>query len=73
MVSSPEQPVQQRARDAAADLLDRFGHRPQVAMLLGTGHASIAGQLKDKTSVRPTDLPPGLRFREREFHRHNLR
>lgn len=62
MTTPPPTTVHQRARDAAAQLLDRFGHRPQVAMLLGTGHASIAGQLKDKTSIRPGDLPTGLRF-----------
>lgn len=62
MVAPPEHPLHQRARDAAAALLDRFGRRPQVALLLGTGHSSIAGQLKEKQTVRHDDLPPGLQF-----------
>ena len=62
MVSTPDPSIQQRAREAAAELTERFGHRPQVAMLLGTGHSSIAGQLGDVVSVRPADLPAGLRF-----------
>ena len=62
MVSTPDPSIQQRAREAAAELTERFGHRPQVAMLLGTGHSSIAGQLGDEVSVRPADLPAGLRF-----------
>lgn len=31
-------------------------------MLLGTGHASIAGQLKEKIKVAAEDLPTGMRF-----------
>jgi purine-nucleoside phosphorylase len=54
--------VYQRARDAAAELLERTGRRPLVGMLLGTGHSSIAGQLKSKHAVRHDDLPQGLRF-----------
>ena len=62
MVAPAEHPLHQRARDAASHLLERVGVRPKVAMLLGTGHASIAGQLKEKVAVRHDDLPPGLRF-----------
>lgn len=61
-MGTSEHPVHQRARDAAADLLDRTGQRPHVGLLLGSGHASIAGQLKDKHAIRHDDLPAGLRF-----------
>ena len=34
------------------DLLEaRTGLRPRVAMLLGSGHASITNQLKDKVAI----------------------
>ena len=54
--------LRQRAQEAADHILQVVGDRPRVAMLLGTGHSSIAGQLKDKHTLRPDDLPEGLRF-----------
>lgn len=51
-----------RVSKAAAEVLDRIGEKPRVAMMLGTGHTSIAGQLKGRTTIRAEDLPAGLRF-----------
>lgn len=31
-----------------------------MALLLGSGHASIAGQLREKVSIHAEDLPPGV-------------
>ena len=40
------------------DLLEaRTGLRPRVAMLLGSGHASITNQLKDKVAIGGDDIP----------------
>lgn len=40
------------------DLLEaRTGLRPRVAMLLGSGHASITNQLKDKVAIGGDDVP----------------
>ena len=40
------------------DLLEaRTGLRPRVAMLLGSGHASITNQLKDKVAIAGDDVP----------------
>lgn len=55
-------PLRQRAHDAAQQLRERSGSKPRVAMLLGTGHSSIAGQLKGKLSIHADDLPTGMRF-----------
>ncbi|MBX3463096.1 MAG: purine-nucleoside phosphorylase [Planctomycetes bacterium] len=49
------------ARDVAQFVHDRTPLRPRVAMLLGSGHASIANQLKDKV-VLPGDDLPGARL-----------
>lgn len=49
-----------RLREAAQNILSRCPHRPRVALLLGSGHASIAGQLKEKVAFSGDDLPPGL-------------
>lgn len=54
--------LRQSAKEAADHILKVTGERPRVAMLLGTGHSSIAGQLVNKHSLRPDDLPEGLRF-----------
>lgn len=62
MVGPPELSLHARASEAATQVLDRIGKRPRVAMLLGTGHNSIAGQLKDKLAVRHDDLPAGMHF-----------
>ncbi|MEO6595091.1 MAG: purine-nucleoside phosphorylase [Planctomycetota bacterium] len=45
------------ARDVAQFVHERSPLRPRVAMLLGTGHASIANQLKDKVVLQGDDLP----------------
>ncbi|MBL9078003.1 MAG: purine-nucleoside phosphorylase [Planctomycetes bacterium] len=45
------------ARDVAQFVHERTPLRPRVAMLLGTGHASIANQLKDKVVLPGDDLP----------------
>jgi purine-nucleoside phosphorylase len=62
MVGRKEPSLHSRAQSAAAEILARTGLRPRVAMLLGTGHSSIAGQLKERLSIRADDLPPGMRF-----------
>lgn len=52
-------PVSHRhlARELSELLHARTPLRPRVAMLLGTGHASIANQLKDKVVLHGDDLP----------------
>ncbi len=45
------------ARDVAHHVFERTPLRPKVAMLLGTGHASIANQLKEKVAFPSGDLP----------------
>jgi len=52
-------PAQHRivARDVAQFVQERTPLRPRVAMLLGSGHASIANQLKDKVVLHGDDLP----------------
>jgi len=45
------------ARDVAQFVHDRTPLRPRVAMLLGSGHASISNQMKDKVVVPGQDLP----------------
>jgi purine-nucleoside phosphorylase len=45
------------ARDVAKFVHDRTPLRPRVAMLLGSGHASIANQLKEKVVLPGDDLP----------------
>ncbi len=62
MVGPPQPPLRQRVHDAAQELLARVSQRPKVAMLLGTGHSAIAGQLANKLTVRADDLPAGMRF-----------
>ncbi|MCA8975539.1 MAG: purine-nucleoside phosphorylase [Planctomycetes bacterium] len=44
------------ARDLAKLAHDRTPLRPRIAMLLGSGHASIANQLKDKVTVHAKDV-----------------
>jgi purine-nucleoside phosphorylase len=62
MVSPLQPTLRQRTLEAAGEVLERIGRKPRVAMMLGTGHNSIAGQLKDKHTVRAEDLPAGLQF-----------
>lgn len=52
-------PAQHRnvAREIAQFVHARTPLRPRVAMLLGSGHASIANQLKDKVVLHGDDLP----------------
>jgi purine-nucleoside phosphorylase len=45
------------ARDIAQFLQERTPLRPRVAMLLGSGHASIANQLKEKVVLHGDDVP----------------
>ena len=45
------------AREIAQFAHERTDLRPQLAMLLGSGHASIANQLKDKVVLHGEDLP----------------
>ena len=47
----------QAARQIAKFLHDRTDLRPRLAMLLGSGHASIANQLKDKVALHGDDVP----------------
>ena len=52
-------PAQQRhvAREIALFVQSRTPLRPRIAMLLGSGHASIAHQLKEKVVIHADDLP----------------
>jgi purine-nucleoside phosphorylase len=52
-------PVHHRtvARDVAQFVQERTPLRPRVAMLLGSGHASITNQLKEKVVLHGDDLP----------------
>lgn len=45
------------AREIAQFIHARTPLRPRVAMLLGSGHASIANQLKEKVTLHGDDLP----------------
>jgi purine-nucleoside phosphorylase len=52
-------PAQHRhiAREIAQFAHSRTALRPRIAMLLGSGHASIANQLKDKVVLHGDDVP----------------
>lgn len=58
--------LSQRANDAATKLLQATGTKPRIAMLLGTGHTSIANQLRDPYTFSQEDLPGGLHFGKKE-------
>ncbi len=60
MVGPAQNPQRGRLRDAAQQILTRTAHRPRIALLLGSGHSSIAGQLKDKLALHRDDLPAGV-------------
>lgn len=47
----------QLARQLIDMLEERTALRPRIAMLLGSGHASIANQLKDKVVIPGEDIP----------------
>lgn len=50
-------PHRHAAREIAQFVQSRTPLRPRVAMLLGSGHASIANQLKEKVVLHGEDLP----------------
>lgn len=56
MVSPPDPPLRRRVKDVAQQLLEQFGQQPRVAMLLGTGHASISSRLHDKVQLHDQGL-----------------
>ncbi|MEE2886408.1 MAG: purine-nucleoside phosphorylase [Planctomycetota bacterium] len=58
--------LRQRANDAATILLEAIPAKPRIAMLLGTGHTSIANQLKDPYTFSRDELPQGLHFDTKE-------
>src|SRR5580765_2889978 len=60
MVGPAPGPLRQRLREAAQQILARTQLRPRIALLLSTGHGSIANQLKDKLAVHKDDVPSGL-------------
>ena len=60
MVGPATGPLRQRLREAAQQILARTPLRPRIALLLSTGHGSIANQLKDKLAVHKDDVPSGL-------------
>jgi purine-nucleoside phosphorylase len=62
MVSHSRPSLRQRASDAAIKLLAAIPQKPRIAMLLGTGHTSIANQLKDRYTFAKDELPGGLHF-----------
>ena len=47
----------QLSRQLIDMLEERTALRPRVAMLLGSGHASITNQLKDKVVISGEDIP----------------
>jgi purine-nucleoside phosphorylase len=61
MVGSSSSSPRYTARDIAHHVQERTPLRPRIAMLLGSGHASIANQLKDKVAISGDDLP-GIRL-----------
>jgi len=60
MVGPAPGPLRQRLREAAQLILERTPLRPRTALLLGSGHSSIASQLKDRVPISADDLPTGL-------------
>ena len=54
---SSSHPYRQLARELQELLSSRTALRPRIAMLLGSGHASITNQLKDKVVLHADDLP----------------
>ena len=62
MAPSNRSTVHQRANEAALKLLRAIGTKPKIAMLLGTGHTSIANQLRDRYTFSQAELPGGLHF-----------
>ncbi len=56
-MSRSDLPLSQIVTESARQMLDRLGGPPRLAMLLGTGHASIAGQLKNSVTIHTADLP----------------
>ncbi|MCC6783027.1 MAG: purine-nucleoside phosphorylase [Planctomycetes bacterium] len=60
MVSQPDLPLRNRVRDAAQQLLAQFRQKPRIAMLLGTGHASVSARLEGKVLLHRQNLPGGL-------------
>lgn len=55
-MAAPVHPLRNVPREVVQLVLERTPLRPRVAMLLGSGHASIANQLKDKIVVHGEDL-----------------
>ncbi len=60
MVGPAPGPQRGRLRELAQQILGRTPLRPRVALLLGSGHSSIAGQLKERIAVQGDDLPAGV-------------
>ena len=54
------------ANEAASKILEAIDAKPRIAMLLGTGHTSIANQLQNKYTFSQEDLPGGLHFDKKE-------
>ena len=63
---TPNRSTRQLASEAATKLLEAIEIKPRIAMLLGTGHTSIANQLKDKYTFSQEELPGGLHFDRKE-------
>lgn len=62
MVRPSIPPAERRARETAKWIVERVGKAPRVALLLGTGHASIAERLTGTRTIAPRELPAGLSF-----------
>jgi purine-nucleoside phosphorylase len=60
MVGPASGPQRGRLRESAQQILARTPLRPRIALLLGSGHASIAGQLKEKVAFHGDELPSGV-------------
>ena len=54
------------AKEAASKLLEAIDAKPRIAMLLGTGHTSIANQLQNAYTFSQDELPGGLHLDKKE-------
>jgi purine-nucleoside phosphorylase len=60
MAGTPQNTRHQQLKAAAQQILQRTPLRPKVALLLGSGHATIANQLRDKLTWSKEDLQSDL-------------
>lgn len=68
MVQKNSPTLRQRANDAAQKLLAAIDAKPRIALLLGTGHTSIANQLVNRYVFTRDELPGGLHLDSKATH-----